>query len=173
VFGRTSSPASSTSSVPPSKIPVLRLGRSLLLFNNTGADGGGFGAVRWRVLEYSVNEAAHEASVIWQYETDAGTFRFGDAKRLPNGSTLIGYSNDGKIYEVSPFGQTLRVTAVSNDGQGYLDWRASLYGPPQKSRSQAPPWRTPCERIRVCACDRRWLWHRRVPWLRQRQRWWP
>jgi len=110
------------------------LGESLLLFTNYGDGGGGF-VVTSRVLEYSVNELTREAGVIWQYESDgAGTMSLGDAKRLPNGNTLVGFSNDGAIHEVSPSGETLRRITTAQDSQGYLDWRASLYGPPQSYR---------------------------------------
>ncbi|HEY3493120.1 MAG TPA: aryl-sulfate sulfotransferase [Polyangiaceae bacterium] len=52
----------------------------------------------------------------------------GDAERLPNGNTLVTFSNNGMIYELDPdwnVVQTLRATSF-----GYTEWRESLYGPP-------------------------------------------
>jgi hypothetical protein len=113
----------------------FRLGKSLPLFSNDGEGRSAFFSADSRVVEFSVNERTREAGLIWQYTSDgASTMSFGDAKRLPNGNTLVGFSNDGTIHEVSPSGETLRRITTAQDGQGYLDWRASLYGPPQSYR---------------------------------------
>jgi hypothetical protein len=91
------------------------------------------------VLEYKVIEGAGTltATQIWSYTptNNQGSIILGDVQRLPNGNTLITYSNGGEIREVSPAGDIVRsiVTGTPSGGKrqmGYADYRETLYGPP-------------------------------------------
>jgi hypothetical protein len=57
----------------------------------------------------------------------------GDLQRLPNGNTIIGYSTKGAMREVSSDGTVLQeLTWPSGSSFGYIEKRATLYGPPPK-----------------------------------------
>jgi hypothetical protein len=54
----------------------------------------------------------------------------GDVQRLPNGNTIVTFSNNGLIQELDSSWsvvQTLKATSF-----GYSDWRQTLYGPPPR-----------------------------------------
>jgi hypothetical protein len=54
----------------------------------------------------------------------------GDIQRLPNGNTLITFSNTGTIQELSTSWtvvQTLKASTL-----GYSEWRQTMYGPPAR-----------------------------------------
>jgi hypothetical protein len=108
------------------------LGDSILLFNNRGT-GGGLG-VASRAIEYSVDESTLEASLIWEYASgQMSSMAMGDAKRLPGGNTLVVFSASGTIQEVSPSKEIIRqITYSMGNAVGYVEWRESLFGPPQK-----------------------------------------
>jgi hypothetical protein len=118
---------------------------SILIFNNnggaTGGGGGGGGlddgpaGGGWlggasHAIEYSLNESAKTASLIWDYtDNSTSSFSMGDAKRLPNGNTQVVYSASGVIKEVTSSKDV--VLTVSWNGQfGYASRRESLYAPP-------------------------------------------
>ncbi len=113
------------------------LGDHLLFFNNR-ADGSGdvFAGGTSRVLEYQLDETGFEASLVWEYPSPGpSTFSFGDVERLPNGNTLVTYSNNGELDEVDPEGVVVRITTLDmTHSPGYVEWRESLYGPPQQYR---------------------------------------
>jgi hypothetical protein len=50
-------------------------------------------------------------------------------QQLPNGNTLITYSNSGQIPEVNSAWSTVQTLKRSF---GYADWRETLYGPPTR-----------------------------------------
>ncbi len=104
---------------------------SILLFNNRGEAGGGFNAAS-RALEYSLDESDFDASLIWEYSSDRLISQsLGDAKRLPNGNTLVVFSTNGLIQEVSPDGDIVQEIGWGiGSAIGYISWRESLYGPP-------------------------------------------
>ena len=55
----------------------------------------------------------------------------GDVQRLPNGNTLIAYSQQGIVHEVNTNMEVLQELTWSLGGAiGYVNKRASLYGPP-------------------------------------------
>jgi hypothetical protein len=105
----------------------------ILLFNNGGESGGGVG-VPSRALEYAMDEADRSASLVWEYDSGSlNSMAMGDAKRLPNGNTLVVFSAAGTIQEVSPEGELLREIAYPmGNSLGYVEWRSSLYGPPEQ-----------------------------------------
>jgi hypothetical protein len=51
-------------------------------------------------------------------------------QRLPNGNTLITYSNGGTIVELDP--QDNIVARFTAGSLGYSQFRETLYGPPPK-----------------------------------------
>jgi hypothetical protein len=95
------------------------LANSLLLFNNNGTNGS-------TAVEYST--AGDSTTPLFSYSSGAQPNTLGDAKRLPNGNTLVTYSNAGLIQEVNPAGQL--VQSMSTNGLGYTLRRRTLYGPP-------------------------------------------
>ncbi len=54
----------------------------------------------------------------------------GDVQRLPNGNTLVTFSNNGIIQEVDASWSI--VQTLSANSFGYADWRETLYGPPPR-----------------------------------------
>ena len=97
------------------------LGDSLLLFNNNGSGNGS------AVLEYRMG-SDNTASLIFDYSSGHSTNTLGDAKRLPNGNTLITYSNNGIIQEINASKEL--VQEINPGGLGYTVRRRTLYGPP-------------------------------------------
>ena len=63
------------------------------------------------------------------YASGNSTQSMGDAKRLPNGNTLITYSNQALLHEIDSGGQLVQTIEIGS-GVGYSVRRASLYGPP-------------------------------------------
>jgi hypothetical protein len=99
---------------------------NFLFFNN----GAGM-ASSSTAYEYSLTEAASSltANMVWSYSASGvGSMVLGDVQRLPNGNTLVIYSNAGDIHEVDP--QERFVQAFESTSIGYANFRKSLYGPP-------------------------------------------
>lgn len=87
-----------------------------------------------RIYEYSIGQVsgALTATLEWSYVAAPGTRNLGDVERLPNDNTLVTYSDDATIHEVSPFSELVQtLTAVTNTWFGYVSFRETLYGPPQ------------------------------------------
>jgi hypothetical protein len=59
-----------------------------------------------------------------------GSAVLGDVQRLPNGNTLVTYSNSGTVVEVD--GQSNIVARFTTGSMGYSTFRETLYGPPPK-----------------------------------------
>jgi len=53
----------------------------------------------------------------------------GDVQRLPNGNTLITFSDAGKVVEVDPSWTPVQTLSGA---WAYADWRETLYGPPAR-----------------------------------------
>jgi hypothetical protein len=102
------------------------LGTSLVLFNNNGTNGGS------SVLEYQLN--GNQAQQTMNYASGLQTNSMGDAKRLPNGNTLVTYSNPGVIHEIDASAQLVQEITIGGTsgatGVGYTKRRRTLYGPP-------------------------------------------
>jgi len=115
------------------------LGRDhFLLFNNnsravaTGAPGTGEGSI---VMELRLDLVARTAEQMWSYRAEPGIPNdiMGDTQRLPNGNTVIAYSNKGVLHEVSADGTLLEEwTWPLGASFGYIEKRATLYGPPPR-----------------------------------------
>jgi hypothetical protein len=102
----------------------------LLLFNNNinGAEGA-------KALELVLDPTAGTATRLWSYTANPGIVIeiMGDVQRLPNGNTIIGYSTKGVLYEVSSSGALLQSWVWPAGATfGYLEKRATLYGPPPR-----------------------------------------
>jgi hypothetical protein len=91
------------------------------------------------VHEFSLTETSGSvsASLIWTYNPGGSleTIILGDVQRLPNGNTLIVYSQAGEMREVSPAGEVVEtIESFTSSGNrsrfGYADFRPTLYGPP-------------------------------------------
>lgn len=107
---------------------------TFLLFNNNGAGGGGgggFGGGASAVLEFQIDETNMTATKVWEYAGGESSPTLGDVQRLPNGNTLITYSNSGTIVEVDPESNVVQ-TITGSGSFGYTNHRPSLYGPPPK-----------------------------------------
>jgi hypothetical protein len=111
----------------------------LLIFNNNSrqsyggpADGTGDGSI---ALEVQVDTAAKTAKKLWSYKANPGVQVdiLGDLQRLPNGNTIVGYATKGVLHEVDKNGTLLQEWMwPAGSAFGYLEKRASLYGPPPK-----------------------------------------
>jgi hypothetical protein len=60
-----------------------------------------------RVVEYRLDEAAHTATLVWEYrhEPDLYDSAAGSAERLADGDTLVSWGIDGVVSEVDPFAE--------------------------------------------------------------------
>ena len=93
---------------------------SFVIFANTGGDGGASA-----VVEYTL-----EGEEIWRYDSGDGSANLGDVQRLPGGNTLVTFSNDSVVHEVTSDKElVLRWTGAPSTRIGYILWRQSLYGP--------------------------------------------
>jgi hypothetical protein len=103
----------------------------LLIFNN-GPMSGGSGSV---AFEIELDTGSMTATRGWEYTANPTISNpiMGDAQRLDNGNTLVTYSYQGIVHEVSPDGELLQSLSWGIGGAiGYSMKRASLYGPPPK-----------------------------------------
>ena len=84
-----------------------------------------------QALEYRLDTTAWTATRVWSYQASGiNSPVLGDAQRLPNGNTLVTYSQDGNMHEVNATGQL--VMSLKASSFGYADFRESLYGPPPR-----------------------------------------
>lgn len=103
----------------------------LLIFNNGDMGGGG----QSLAIEIQLDLDGMTATRTWEYAANPSISNpiMGDVQRLPNGNTLVTYSYQGLIHEVSPVGALLQQLSWGIGGAvGYSMKRASLYGPPPK-----------------------------------------
>jgi hypothetical protein len=112
----------------PSGVHVLGPDRVLLFASdNERLGGNGDGSV---AVEMSVNLAGKTATKVWSYKASETGF-LGDVQRLPGGNTIIAHSLDGVLREVDASGTLLQEWTWAIGGSyGYIEKRATLYGPP-------------------------------------------
>jgi hypothetical protein len=121
-------------------IHLLSPSRLLIFDNNSrffasflgAADGDGSGSI---AMEFSLDLSAKKITRVWQYQANPGIDNviMGDVQRLPNGNTAVGYSTKGVLHEVDANGTLLQELTWKNMTQfGYIEKRASLYGPPPR-----------------------------------------
>jgi hypothetical protein len=91
-------------------------------------------------FEFTESSESFDATEIWSYvDEEGGAFSLvlGDVQRLPNGNTLVVYSTEGKMHEVSAEGELVQIfeanppagTSAYSDF-GYANFRETLYGQP-------------------------------------------
>ena len=98
---------------------------NILIFNN-GQSGSS------HVLEYSISDSStFSITSVKDFTSGFSSGTLGDVQRLPNGNTLITYSNSGTIIEVDPSWSSTPIQTIKGNF-GYADWRETLYGPPPR-----------------------------------------
>jgi hypothetical protein len=108
-------------------IDVLDVNR-FLFFNN----GEGSSSV---AIELLLDTQAMTMSRAWSYTANPSitTVVMGDVQRLPNGNTIIAYSTSQRLHEVNAQMQLLQAWQwPAGASFGYIEKRASLYGPPPR-----------------------------------------
>lgn len=99
-------------------INILDVDR-LLVFNNPST-----------AIEITIDVAAKKATKVWSAKAPTATPILGDVQRLPNGNTLIMPSSSGSGVEVDAMGAVVQSYRTSNGNYGFIEKRATLYGPP-------------------------------------------
>ena len=92
-----------------------------------------------RAVEYSLDEGAKTATVVWSYRPNPDIFSgfLGFTQRLANGNTLVTFGPQGTAHEVSPSGQLVWKLSVA--GNIYRAYRIrSLYEPYLVDESPVP-----------------------------------
>ena len=85
------------------------------------------------VYEYTLSTSGTmSATQVKAYKSSSNSHSdsLGDVQRLPNGNTLVTFSNTGLMQELDSSWNV--VQSVSAGSFGYADWRATLYGPPPR-----------------------------------------
>ncbi len=103
-----------------------------IIFFNSQFSGG-----TSTIYEYSLTETgtALTASKVWSYQVPGLYSRvLGDVQRLPNGNTLVTFSTNGQMHEVSPSGSLVQTLSASTAVPffAYATFRETLYGPPPR-----------------------------------------
>ncbi len=101
----------------------------LLIFNNNNNMASQGSIVR----EYMISGTS--ATQVWSYTASPAQANMvmGDIQRMPNGNTVVAYSTRGVIHEVNAQGMLLQsITAAGTGNFGYIEKRATLYGPPPR-----------------------------------------
>jgi hypothetical protein len=105
--------------------------RILSVAGSNPATGGLFGSSPSHALEWTVNEDSETASIVWDYSSGSlNSFSMGDAKRMPNGNTLITFSTQGTIQEVDSAKKLVREIKWLGATVGYANRLSSLYSVP-------------------------------------------
>jgi hypothetical protein len=125
-----------------SGLHMLAADRLLLFGNNSKTLGGGStqpslgGAGDGSVaIELALDLPGKKASQVWSYKAIPGIQNdvMGDVQRLPSGNTIIAYSAKGLLHEVDAGGTLLQEwTWGVGMSFGYVEKRATLYGPPPR-----------------------------------------
>jgi hypothetical protein len=86
-----------------------------------------------QALEFTLNTSGTMSATqvkAYRSSTNDHSDSLGDVQRLPNGNTLVTFSNNGLIEELDPSWNVVQTLSVS--ALGYTDWRETLYGPPPR-----------------------------------------
>jgi hypothetical protein len=107
-------------------LPGSTATNGVLLFFNNGSMQGDETAMR----EVSFDLDAGTATFLpFVYDSEHGSGTMGDVQRLPNGNTIVTYSNPGYVQEVGPDALPVQTFELAT-GSGYGAHRPTLYGPP-------------------------------------------
>jgi hypothetical protein len=83
-------------------------------------------------IEVKLDLGAMTATQTWAYQgVGLADDVLGDAQRLPNGNTMVDFATKGTIEEVDPSGNVVQ-QIKSTTNFGYIQKRATLYGPPPR-----------------------------------------
>lgn len=93
------------------------------IFNNNGSNGGA------SVLRFQYDLQGGSSTSQPDYSPGNDSAAFGDVKELPNGNFFVTYSITSVIHEISPSLELLR-EVETNVALGYVEHRATMYGPP-------------------------------------------
>jgi hypothetical protein len=101
---------------------------TFVMFNN----GAFMSSTPSQGLEFMLNASGGSLSAnqVSSYQSSSGSHSdsLGDIQRLPNGNTLITFSNNGRMEELDPSWNVVQTLTASSFG--YANWRETLYGPP-------------------------------------------
>jgi hypothetical protein len=81
-----------------------------------------------RAVEYAIDTVSKTATMVWQYSASPPIFNdfTGSAERLANGNTVVAWTRQGIVDEVSPDGTLLsRATLESSPGQAATPYRVT------------------------------------------------
>jgi hypothetical protein len=110
---------------------ILGLDDFLIFANNDQVYGGaGTGS---SAIEMRLDLAAMTATQIWSYLANPPLQNnvLGDVQRLSNGNTIIAYATEGVVDEVDSAGNLIQQWSWTTS-LGYIEKRATLYGPPPR-----------------------------------------
>ncbi|HVV52395.1 MAG TPA: aryl-sulfate sulfotransferase, partial [Polyangia bacterium] len=121
---------------------ILGDGTDLVIFNNNStapagsmsgwgsAAGDESGSI---AVEVKLDLTAKTATQTWMYKANPALKNdvLGDVQRLPNGNTIVDYATKGTIQEVDSTGALLQQIKTQTNF-GYIEKRATLYGPPPR-----------------------------------------
>jgi len=102
---------------------------NFLLFSN----GAFMSNTPSQVVEYTLNTSGSmSANQVKAYTSSSNSHSdsLGDVQRLPNGNTLVVFSNNGRIEELDSSWNVVQVLTANSFG--YVNWRETLYGPPPR-----------------------------------------
>jgi hypothetical protein len=121
-------------------IQVLGLD-DFLIFNNNSSSvvgttipvsmGAGDGS---QAIEIKLNLSGKTVTKIWSYKATGTKYQtdvMGDLQRLANGNLVIAFGGKGIIQEIKPDGTVLQEMRTTTNF-GYIQKRATLYGPPPR-----------------------------------------
>jgi len=119
-------------------IDILGL-NDFLIFNNNApsdvADGTPLGGSNngSLAIEVMTNTTANTAMQSWSYTASPAIQNdvMGDVQRLSNGNTIVAFSTQNEIQEISSSGSVLQ-TLTFGSAIGYIQKRATLYGTPPR-----------------------------------------
>lgn len=105
----------------------------IVLFNNNDTQYGGTG-MGSNAIEMKLDLTAMTATRAWSYLANPPiqTNVLGDAQRLANGNTLVAYATYGALDEVDASANLVQEWTWLNATFGYIEKRATLYGPPPR-----------------------------------------
>jgi hypothetical protein len=121
-------------------IHVLGIDDFLIFNNNSRSVAGTTIAVSMGTgtgsgaLEIKLDLNAKTVTKIWSYYGPGNAYQtdvMGDLQRLPNGNIVIAYGGKGVIQEIKPDGTVLQEMRTTTNF-GYIQKRATLYGPPPR-----------------------------------------
>jgi len=98
---------------------------SIVIFDNGVIENGDS-----RAVEYHLDAETGLATHNWEYHADPPLFCaiLGDVHRLRSGNTLVTWSGQGQIDEVTPDGEVVwRLRAGMGHGFGFTRWRRALF----------------------------------------------